>query len=116
MINSNNNNRPKFGCGYKKCAKCYWFDNCPLHSMDEEEVREMKKQGRVNPCEFADFDNVKDYYKEFCEYYTPFDDDELAIVEYERALKENADEYASLVYEQQDGELDDYDYDEMWRD
>ena len=102
MINSNNNSHPRFGCGFKKCAKCYWFDNCPLHSMDEEEIQEMKKNGKVDPSEFADFNNVRDYYTEFCEYYTPFDDDELAIIEYEKDLKYRTDYYQELVDEQDD--------------
>lgn len=102
MTNSSNNNKPKFGYGYKKCAKCYWYDNCPLHDMEQEEIIEMKKRGRVSADEFADLDNVKDYFTQYCEYYTPFDDDEIAIIEYERDLKFRADYYQELVDEQQD--------------
>lgn len=85
---------------YKKCANCYWQDNCPLSEMTEDEISLMKRKGDVNPNDFADFDNCKHYYKDFCEYYTPFDDDELGIVEYERELKERADIYEEFIKEQ----------------
>ena len=70
--------------------------------MEEEEIRDMKKDGRVNPGEFANFGNVKGYFKPYCKYFTPFDDNELAIVEYERDLKERARIYQEIIDEQDD--------------
>lgn len=102
MNDLKNNNKPTCSCGcrYKKCAKCYWFDNCPLNDMDEEEIEEMKEEGVVDPDDFANFDNVKGYFHDYCRYYTPFDDDELAIVEYERDLRERARIYQEIIDEQ----------------
>lgn len=101
---------------FNKCKRCYWCDNCPLKDMTEEEIKEMIKEGRTNPDDYANYDNCGDYFKPYCKYFTPFDDDELAIIEYEKTLKENADEYEALVREQQDGEYDDYYYNNKWRD
>lgn len=80
------------GCNlrYRKCANCYWQENCPLNDMDDEEINEMKKEGRVNPDDYADFENCRGYFKDYCKYYTPFDDGEIGIVEFERELKERA--------------------------
>jgi hypothetical protein len=102
MINSLNNNDPRYGCGYKKCAKCYWYDNCPLRNMEEEEIEVMKETRLVNMNEFANPNNVQEYFDEYCEFYTPFDDDEIAIIEYERDLKFRTDYYQDLVDEQED--------------
>lgn len=87
------------GFGYKKCSKCYWQDNCPLHEMTEEEIKCMKDGGRVQEDDYANFDNCRSYFNEYCEYYTPFDDSELGIVEYERELKERQDLYDELLDE-----------------
>lgn len=95
---------------FDKCKRCYWCDNCPLKDMTEEEIREMLKKSKVNRNDYANYDNCGDYFEPYCEYFTPYDDDELAIVEYEKALKERVDDYEDLVREQQDGEYDDYDY------
>lgn len=90
------------GCNlrYRKCANCYWQENCPLNDMDDEEIKEMKKEGRVNPDDYADFENCRGYFKDYCKYYTPFDDDEIGIVEFERELKERADIYEEFLEEQ----------------
>lgn len=85
---------------YRKCANCYWQENCPLDDMDDEEIEDMKKSGRVNPEDYADFENCRSYFHNYCEYYTPFDDTELGVVEFEKELKERNDIYQELVEEQ----------------
>lgn len=100
MCKGENNKYPQFGYGYEKCARCYWYDDCPLKDMDKEEINEMKERGFVNEDEFADYSHVKKYYKQYCEYYTPFDDDEIAIIGYERDLREREKYYKEIIDEQ----------------
>lgn len=90
------------GCSlrYRKCANCYWQENCPLNDMTEEEIRDMREEGNVDPDDYADFENCRGYFTNYCKYYTPFDDDEIGIVEYERELKERHDYYQELLDEQ----------------
>ena len=93
------NNQPR----YSKCLNCYWRDNCPMNDMDDLDIHNMKMRGKVNPKDFANFENCEDYYEDYCEDYTPLEEDfayERAM--YERELKERFDYYQDLVDEQQD--------------
>lgn len=97
MSNSNEINKPI----YNKCLNCYWCDNCPFKQKTEEEIAQMMKRANPNPNKFARYDNVKKYFDEYCEDYTPLTDDiDEDDVAYERALKERYDDYQELIDEQ----------------
>ena len=108
-IHTGFNKSSSIGCGLRKCSRCYWFDNCPVKDMTDEEIEEMIIEGRrVDLSEFACWDNVKHYFINYCRYHTPFDEDELAEIEYERNLKERADAYQEIIDELNDDEMEDY--------
>ena len=58
----------------KNCKNCFWYDKCEDRCDDDIE---------------AD-----------CDYYEPLDDEEIAIEEYEKDLKERAQAYQELIDEQ----------------
>lgn len=58
----------------KNCKNCFWYDKCEDRCDDDIEVD--------------------------CDYYEPLDDEEIAIEEYEKDLKERAQAYQKLIDKQ----------------
>lgn len=58
----------------KNCKNCFWYDKCE--------------------------DRCDNYIEVDCDYYEPLDDEEIAIEEYEKDLKERAQLYQELIDEQ----------------
>lgn len=58
----------------KNCKNCFWYDKCEDRCDDDIEVD--------------------------CDYYEPLDDEEIAIEEYEKDLKERAQAYQELIDKQ----------------